>query len=160
MTSDAFLRDTTEDDLPIFFEQQLDPDANYMAAFTSGDPTDRDHFMARWTRIFEDDAIATQTILCDGHVAGYVASFEQFGKPSISYWLGKEYWGKGFATKAVLGFVGHINTRPLYARAAKDNIASIRVLEKCGFTICGEDKGFANARGEQVEEFIMRLGAS
>ena len=50
--------------------------------------------------------------------------------------------------------------RPMYARVVKDNIASLRVLEKCGFTICGEGKGFAYARGEEVEEFILRLKAS
>lgn len=49
------------------------------------------------------------------------------------------------------------NVRPLYARVVKDNLASQRVLQKCGFTICGENKGFANARGKEVEEFIMRL---
>lgn len=48
--------------------------------------------------------------------------------------------------------------RPLYARAVKDNIASIRVLEKCGFVLSGEDKGFSNARSKEVEEFILKLG--
>jgi RimJ/RimL family protein N-acetyltransferase len=53
-----------------------------------------------------------------------------------------------------------LETRPLYARVAKDNIASIRVLEKCGFTIYGEDKGFSNARGVEVEELILKLEMS
>jgi len=44
--------------------------------------------------------------------------------------------------------------RPLYARGAKDNITSIRVLEKCGFTISGYDKAFASARGEEVEKLF------
>jgi len=69
----------------------------------------------------------------------------------------KNYWGKGIATKALAAFPGHVKARPLYAHVAKHNIASIRVLEKCGFTICGEDKGFSNARGEEVEEFILTL---
>lgn len=47
MTGDITLRDVNEGDLPIFFEQQLDPDANQMAAFTAPrDPADRDAFMA------------------------------------------------------------------------------------------------------------------
>ncbi len=41
MTSDVLLRDVAEEDLPIFFEQQLYPDANWMAAFTAMNPTDR-----------------------------------------------------------------------------------------------------------------------
>lgn len=158
MTSDVLLRDVTEDDLPIFFEQQLDPAAGKMAAFTAKDPADRAAFTARWARILSDATITKKTILFEGHVAGHVVSFEQFGKPSVSYWLGKEYWGKGIATRALSELLRHVEARPLHARAAKDNIASLRVLEKCGFTIDGEDKGFSNARGEEVEELILKLG--
>ncbi len=157
MTSDVLLRDVTEGDLPIFFDHQLDPDANHMAAFPA---RDRDAFTAHWTKILGDETIIKKTILLDGHVAGNIVSFEQFGKPLVGYWIGKEYWGKGVATKALSEFLGHVQARPLYARVAKHNIASIRVLEKCGFTICGEDKGFSNAGGEEVEEFILKLGAN
>jgi RimJ/RimL family protein N-acetyltransferase len=160
MKNGVILRDTTEDDLPIFFEQQLDSDANYMAAFTAKDPTDKDAFTARWAKILGDDTKINKTILLDEQVAGYVACFEQFGEPEVSYWIGKEYWGRGLATKALSDFLGYAKVRPLYARVAKDNIASIRVLEKCGFTISGEGKGFSNARGEEVEEFILKLRAN
>lgn len=160
MTVNVLLRDVTEDDLPIFFKQQLDSAANHMAAFTTEDPADRDAFNAHWTRVLGDDAITKKTILFEGHVVGHVASFERFGKPEVTYWVGKEYWGKGIATEALSKFLGQLNVRPLYARAAKDNLASIRVLEKCGFTISGYDKGFANARGEEVEEVILKLRAN
>ena len=32
---DLVLRDVVEDDLPLFFDYQLDPGANHMAAFTA-----------------------------------------------------------------------------------------------------------------------------
>ena len=86
-------------------------------------------------------------------------SFEQSGKPLIGYWIGKNYWGKGVATKALSEFLGHVRARPLYAHVAKHNIASIRVLEKCGFTISGYDKASVNGR-EEVEEVIMKLDRS
>ncbi len=89
MTSDVLLRDVTEGDLPIFFEQQLDPAANTMAAFTAKNPADRNAFMAHWTKILGDDTITKKTILFDGQVAGHVLSFEQFGTPAVSYWIGK-----------------------------------------------------------------------
>lgn len=130
MTSDVQLRDVTPGDLPIFFEHQLDPDANYMAAFTARDPADRDAFTAHWTKILGDDTITIKTILFEGQVAGYVLSFERFGNPEVSYWIGKKYWGKGIATQALSEFLDHVTVRPLYARAAKDNIASIRVLKR------------------------------
>lgn len=154
-TSNVRLRVVTEADIPVFFEQQLDASANFMAAFTSKDPTDKTAFTAHWTRILADTAIQKQTILFREEVAGHISSFEQFGLPSVSYWIGKEYWGKGVATSALHAFLGQIKTRPLYARAAKDNVASIRVLQKCGFQISGEDSGFSDSRGEVVEEFIL-----
>jgi RimJ/RimL family protein N-acetyltransferase len=42
-------------------------------------------------------------------------------------------------------------------RAARDNIASIRVLEKCGFILFGYGKGFAHGRGVEVEEVLLEL---
>lgn len=158
-TGNLHLREVLDVDLPIFFEQQLDPDANHMAAFTVKDPTDREAFNARWPRILGDETILIRTILYVGQVAGSVLSYEEDGKPEVSYWIGKEYWGQGIATWALADFLAHINRkRPIYARAAKDNLASLRVLGKCGFAIIGEDKGFANARNEEVEEFILELG--
>ena len=157
MTSDLLLREVREDDLPIFFEQQLDPEANYMAAFTAKNPADRDAFTAHWNKNLGDDTTTNKTILFAGQVVGHIASFERLGKPEVTYWIGKEYWGKGLATRALAEFLGQVKVRPLYARAAKDNTASIRVLEKCGFEISGQDKGFSHARGKEVEEFILEL---
>ena len=45
----------------------------------------------------------------------------------------------------------------MYARVAKDNLGSQRVLQKCGFVIIGEDKGFANARAQEIEELLLVL---
>ena len=161
MTSDLLLRDVVEDDLPIFFEQQLDPEANYMAAFTAKDSSNREAFTAHWNRIRADSTVIIKTIVCGGQVVGSVLSYEEAGKPEISYWIGKEYWGKGIATRALSDFLAHGNkARPIYARVATDNLGSRRVLEKCGFTIMGEAKGFANARGEEIEELILELRAN
>jgi RimJ/RimL family protein N-acetyltransferase len=151
------LREVTESDLPIFYEQQLDEGANYMAAFTAKDPTDRAAFEAHWTRIMGDDAITLRTVLYLDSIAGYMANFERFGKQEVSYWLGKDYWGKGIATQALSHFLSNLKKRPLYARAAKDNIASVRVLEKTRFAISGHEIAYANARGAEIEEVIMML---
>ena len=151
------LREVIESDLPIFFEQQLDSTANYMAAFTRVDPTDREAFDAHWTKILAVETMPIKTILFEGQVAGSVLSYVQFGEREVSYWLGKDFWGKGIATRALSEFLSELEERPLHARVAKDNIASIRVLEKCSFVISGHDQGFANARGEEIEEVIMIL---
>jgi RimJ/RimL family protein N-acetyltransferase len=158
MTNELLLRDVVNDDLPIFFEHQLNKEANYMAAFTAKDPTNQEAFTARWLRNLANETTINKTIVFDGQVAGSVASYEDEGRPEVTYWLGKEYWGKGIATWALKEFLAHHNpTRPIYARVAKDNLGSRRVLEKCGFTIIGESKGFANARGQEIEELLLEL---
>jgi RimJ/RimL family protein N-acetyltransferase len=155
---DFLLRDVLESDLPIFFAHQSDADARRMAAFVSRDSGDQAAFMAHWRRILADPTNVIRAIVVDGEVAGSVSSYQSEGHPEVTYWIGKEHWGKGLATRALARFLAHADpTRPIHARAAKDNVGSLRVLEKCGFTIVGEDTGFANARGGEIEELILRL---
>ncbi|QBD75510.1 N-acetyltransferase [Ktedonosporobacter rubrisoli] len=152
------LRDVMMSDLPIFFEQQLDPQAIYMAAFTPKDPADKEAFTARWNRNLANEANIIQTILYADEVAGSISIYEnEKGHSEVTYWLGKPYWGKGIASAALAILLKRIAVRPVYGRAIKDNLASLRVLEKAGFVRIGEDRGFANARNQEVEEFILRL---
>ncbi len=154
MANHVQLRDALKADLSIFYEQQQEPEATQMAAFP---PRDQETFTAHWDRIMADRSIQIRTILFDGFVAGNIACFEQLGEREVGYWLGKEYWGKGIATQALAEFLKEIDTRPLYAHVAKHNIASRRVLEKCGFKISGEDKFFSPALGKNIEEYILML---
>jgi RimJ/RimL family protein N-acetyltransferase len=157
--AEVILRDVIASDLSVLFEQQLDPAANHMAAFTAKDPTDRDAFMAKWTKIMRDETIPYLAIVVDGRVAGSILSYRdpELAKPEVSYWIGAEYWDKGIATVALGQFLDVVRERPIYARAATDNVASVRVLEKCGFCVVGSDRGFANARGEEIDEVLLEL---
>jgi RimJ/RimL family protein N-acetyltransferase len=148
------LRDVQESDLATFYEQQLDPEATRMAAFPS---RSRDAFMTHWAKIMADEATTLQTVLFHGSVAGNVVSWEQVGERNVGYWFGKEYWGQGIASAALSQFLQLLTTRPLCAHVAKHNLASIRVLQKCGFTVSGEAR-FSDADGAEGEEFIMTLG--
>lgn len=144
-----------ETDLPIFFEHQLDPDATQMAAFPS---RERDRFMAHWHKIMGGETNIMKTIVFNGQVAGNIVSWEQDGEREVGYWIGKEYWGKGIATQALSALLTQDKQRPLYAHVVKHNIGSRRVLEKCGFTVIGEDKGSPDDPLGQVEEYILKLG--
>jgi hypothetical protein len=62
----VILRDLAENDLPILFEHQKDPEASRMAAFLSRDPSDRDAFMTHWKRILADPTVTTKAILWNG----------------------------------------------------------------------------------------------
>jgi RimJ/RimL family protein N-acetyltransferase len=154
VTAGALLRDVTEADLPILFAQQSDPAAAHMAAFTA---RDRDAFWAHWTRILEDDSITKRVILSEGQVAGHIGCFDRSGMREVGYWVGREYWGRGLATAALSQLLREEQARPLYARVAADNVASIRVLEKCGFAISGYERTFADARGEEIDEALLEL---
>ncbi|MEW6403865.1 MAG: GNAT family N-acetyltransferase [Chloroflexota bacterium] len=153
MTGKVTIRDVIDSDLLIHYEQQLDPEATAMAAFPS---RDREAFMAHWDKVRADPANINKTILYDGQVAGSLASFELMGEREVGYWIGREYWGRGIATKALRQFLGVVQTRPLFGHVAKHNVASRRVLEKCGFAVIGEDK-YTNPAGEEVEEFVLKL---
>ena len=145
------LREVTKEDLPIFFEHQLDAEATRMAAFPS---RGRDAFMAHWARIMSKETNETgilNTILADDTVAGNVVYWEAAGEPNIGYWLGKTHWGKGIASAALAQFLTKIEARPVYAHVAKHNFASIRVLQKCGFQLAREDMS------DDGEELVMEL---
>jgi len=143
-----------EDDLPVFFEHQLDPAATELAAFPA---RDRDAFTAHWTKVLGDETVAKKAIVVDGNIAGNIVSFDLSGEREVGYWIGREYWGRGIATRALAEFLAVEPTRPLYATVAKHNVASIRVLEKCGFTISGVDSEFSRTAGDGVEGFRLKL---
>ncbi|MBT8485124.1 MAG: GNAT family N-acetyltransferase [Phycisphaerales bacterium] len=153
------VRPVHDADLPIFYAHQLDPVATAMAAFTSAEPADHAAFMTRWRRLLDDDAIVKRTVLVGDDVAGHVIRFERDGQPEVTYWIGRAYWGRGVATAALTALLGEIRERPIFARAAADNRASVRVLEKCGFRVCGHDRGFAAGRGQAVDEVILCLAS-
>ena len=104
-----------------------------------------------------DETITIRAILYQGKVAGHVVCHGWFGPPEVSYWIGREYWGQGVATRALAALLVLVTVRPLYGRAAKDNLASLRVMEKCGFQVVGAERGFADPRGEEIDELILRL---
>lgn len=151
------IRAVESSDLETFYEHQLDPEAIRMAAFVSKDRKDKTAFDAHWNKILSSSQNTNRTILADGQVAGYVACYPDGDHLEVTYWLGKEFWGKGLATQALKRMLQLVVDRPIFARAAADNIGSIRVLEKCGFKIIGKDQGFAHGRGEETEEYILRL---
>jgi RimJ/RimL family protein N-acetyltransferase len=146
------LRDVEERDLAVLFEQQLDPEATEMAAFPA---RGREEFMAHWAKNLADAGNVTRTIVVDGTVAGYICSFVIAAEREIGYWVGREHWGRGIATRALQIFLADQRDRPLFAHVAKHNVGSIRVLAKCGFEVVGEEK--TTIRGVDRDDLVMRL---
>jgi RimJ/RimL family protein N-acetyltransferase len=151
------LRAVRDDDLDTLYDQMRDPEAVRMAAFTAEDPDDRAAFDAHFTRIRTGPDILTLAITVDGALAGTVASFLVDGDTEITYWLGRRWWGRGIATRAVELLLDLVPVRPVIARAASDNAGSLAVLHKVGFRSVGKEVAYANARGEEIEETLLRL---
>jgi len=151
------LRKTLQSDLESFFRFQLDKEANYLAAFTAKDPADKEVYLAKYSKLVDDPTKNMQTILVDGVIVGSVSSFELDGHTEITYWIDKAFWGKGITTTALSMFLATESARPIFGRTAFDNFGSQKVLEKCGFVRTGNDRGFANARQAEIEEFIYQL---
>lgn len=136
------LRPVEPGDLPLFFEHQRDPIAVAMVAFES---RDRAAFDQHWAKILADETGLIRTVIAtfdvspdsqpQEHVAGNIVSWNSDGKREVGYWIDRAYWGRGMATGALSAFLRIEQKRPLYAGVAKHNAASLRVLQKCGFTL-------------------------
>ncbi len=134
---DVLLRAVGDADLPILYEQQRDPEACAMANFPS---REREPFMAHWAKVLADPDNVKQAILVGGLVAGNMLCFGPPGEREIGYWLGRQFWGQGVATRALRALLGQLEERPLHAYVARGNLASRRVLEKCGFVLHSQDE--------------------
>jgi RimJ/RimL family protein N-acetyltransferase len=150
----AVLRNVVEADLDAFFEHQREPEATEMALFPA---RDREAFDAHWRRVLADETLTKKTIVYEGQVAGNVVSWEQDGRRLVGYWIGRDFWGQGLATRALRELVDELPTRPLYAWVATTNVGSIRVLEKCGFVAKDRRAEHNEKLGRPVEELLFEL---
>jgi RimJ/RimL family protein N-acetyltransferase len=91
-------------------------------------------FAEHWAKILADDTVLKQTIVVDGEIAGHIGSWTSDGKRELGYWFDRVFWGRGIATAAITAYLRLEPIRPLHAVVAKHNAASLRVLQKCGFT--------------------------
>ena len=159
---DVQLRNVEPADLPLLFEHQRDPIAVAMVAFHS---RDRAAFDQHWAKLLADDSCLKKTIVvapavsaenvasavsAENQVVGHIGSWLSEGKREIGYWIDRAFWGRGIATEAVSAFLHLEQTRPLHAGVAKHNVASIRVLQKCGFKIDSVEEASNDADASHV----------
>lgn len=97
----------------------------------------------------------------DGAIIGWCAVFPLMeDEMDVGFWLRRSVWGRGLATRGLALLLKETDYRPLHARAAFDNYASQRVLQKCGFREIGRGMYTSICRGGEVEEVIYRLDES
>lgn len=151
------IRPSVAADINDFFEFQLDEAANYMAAFTAKKTNDKTAYLEKHTKLLLNPTVNMQTVLAGDTIIGTVTKFEINNEAEVPFWINKPFWGQGIATKALKLFLKTEKKRPLFGHAACDNFGSQKVLEKCGFVNIGMEKGFANARQAEIEEFVYKL---
>lgn len=154
ITEMVLLRPVAESDIPIFFEQQRDPESSTMAAFP---PRERAAHAAHWAKIMADPSTLLRTILFGDSVVGHIVSWNNTDGREVGYWLGREFWGQGIATRALALFLEEEPTRPLVAHVAQHNIGSRRVLEKCGFVVASAAGMLPMPGADPIPEFALRL---
>ncbi len=151
------LRPVDDGDMDALFAMMRDAEAVRMAAFTAHDPDDREAFDAHMARVRASPDVTLRGITVDGRLVGSISSFVVDGDTEITYWLDRSVWGQGIAGRAVASFLELVRVRPLHARAASDNVASLRVLHRAGFRDVGTEVSYANARRTEIEETVLRL---
>lgn len=153
------LRPVEDADLDALFDQMREPESVRMAAFTTADPEDRRAFDAHMARVKSSPGVILRAVTCDGRLAGSISSFVTEGKTEVTYWIARDFWGRGIATRALELLLELVPTRPVHARAASDNAGSLRVLQKLGFQVTGTETSFAAGRSAEIEETLLRLDA-
>ena len=148
------LRKIVTDDLPEMFRQEIDPVANRMAAVI---PREETAFRTHWLKILSDPEVVAQAIVVDDQLAGYIACFKAGDEDMVGYRIGQGFWGRGVATRALELMLRLVAVRPLHARVALHNKGSLRVLEKCGFVIVGQEHAVATERLLECDEAILVL---
>jgi RimJ/RimL family protein N-acetyltransferase len=148
------LRNLEGDDLPRMFQMQLDPESNRMAATI---PRSAEAFHATWANSLGDPSVTAKAILLGEAMVGFVSCFGRDDQANVGYWISREYWGKGIASRALKLFLLEVPTRPLYAHVATSNGASLRVLQKCGFIIECVQLSAGSDRYRECEEAFLVL---
>lgn len=151
------LRSLDDADLDVLFELMRDLESVWMAAFTAKDPNDRKAFDAHMAKVLSTPDVTMRAITRDGRLVGSIASFIIDGETEITYWIDRSVWGQGVASRALAQFLQTLATRPIYARAASDNIGSLKVLQKAGFEAIGTEVSYASGRDAEIDETILRL---
>ncbi|MFE8646282.1 GNAT family N-acetyltransferase [Sphingomonas sp. NCPPB 2930] len=151
------LRPVYDTDLDAVFAHVSDPVAVHMAGLTLQEPGDRPGFDAAWQRVLAMPDLWMRGVLANGNFAGHVACYRFQGLLEVGYWIDRSWWGRGVASGALRQLLAAVPHRPLHAHLLSDNVASLRVLRKCGFRCRRQMRAFAWGRHEEVSVDVLTL---
>ena len=119
--------------------------------------------MAEKTRARTGIALAMERTL-DGSLIGLIGfGLETDGTPELGWWVGREYWGQGYAGEAARRLIRHLfadlGYGSVWATAHPDNAASRAVMAKLGMGLAKHERIAQPARGESVVMPVYTLEA-
>ena len=148
-TERLLLRTFTENDAPLIYELNNDPDVTRFTHDTIKDPDDAEEVLIK--KILPQYALYNH-----GRWAVHVRPTLEFlgwcglkyrfelNEVDLGYRFKKSSWGKGYATEAAYASIKYgfekLYLHRITARAEIDNMASWKVLEKCGMTYIGQQE--------------------
>jgi RimJ/RimL family protein N-acetyltransferase len=144
------LRPVEDADLPVFLVHEQDPESNAMAVYPPRTP---EAFYEHWATIRANPDCILRSVLVDGILVGRMMTWVHDGEREVGYWIGREFWGHGYATAGLRLLLEEVTDRPIVAHVALDNIGSRRVLEHCGFSVV-----FEGVAEDGIPERTLRLG--
>lgn len=151
------LRPPVPADVATLFAIQLDPEGNQMAMVR---PRDEATFFALWEGIFVDPKVVPRVVVDgDERILGSINCFQREGLDYVGYWLAREHWGRGIAGRALALFLSEVTRRPLHARVAAGNAASLRILVRSGFVEVARGWAEGNARLVACDEVQLTLSS-
>ncbi|MTV49147.1 GNAT family N-acetyltransferase [Heliobacillus mobilis] len=131
----------------------------------------RDHFPYPYTETDGDNWLnwvvrskpeTNFAITSDGSIVGGIGFNLQpdvyWRSAEIGYWLGEDYWGQGIMTEAVPAMTAyafkHFDVCRIFASVFETNPASMRVLEKSGYTFEARLRKSVTKNGVTFDELI------
>lgn len=113
----------------------------------------------------KDNPIHIFAIDVDGKAVGGIGIHPQQDimkkNAELGYWLGEAYWGKGIVSEAIkqmidFAFTTYVINR-VFARPFGTNLASQKVLEKCGFKLEARFEKVIFKNGEYLDELVYAI---
>src|SRR4051812_18748986 len=121
--------------------ESFDQTVRWIASMVEDDSDERDDFI----------------VTLDGALIG---KFGAWKLPEFGFLLNPAHWGKGYASEAMVAFIGRrraLGSSELTADVDPRNLSSIRLLEKHGFARTGEAKGTWKVGDELCDSIYFRL---
>ena len=115
-----------------------------------------------WLKISHNQKFNLNIFLNDDLIGGIGLTPAEDDFYELGYWLGVEYWGQGYATESVMELLNYAKSNvpceKFLANVFKENVASVKVLEKNGFKRGEDIEVFSISRQENVPSVNYEYG--